>query len=291
MRSFILCVCAVLAIVCLSSTFAQSKQPAKTNEAIWFALEAQRGILNIDPIAKVVAGKILPVPTGCEPGDPEYKKFEAMYLHPPQTYSVTFGGAPAGIVAVQKPGPNFWTFVVQYDGVAHLGGRVMALATNAKLSESETSLRQAPSSEERKLALQFANAKFAQSGLSANLLQKIEVDNLTRTTLAPSKSPTLIGSFSVDVGGDTGLTHAMFFIAAERDGKLIPELVWVHISEGEAAYQALSLVDHADLFGDGQDEVVAALGYYENYSYRVYRKTKDGAHWEQIFETEVLGCL
>jgi hypothetical protein len=91
--------------------------------------------------------------------------------------------------------------------------------------------------------------------------------------------------------GETGLAHALFFVAAERDGKLIPEMLWVHMSEGESSNEALGLVDHADLLGDGQDEVVAALGYYENYRYRVYRRTNDGAHWEEIFETAVFGCL
>lgn len=100
------------------------------------------------------------MPTGCEPDDPEYKKFEIAYLRPPKTYSVTFGRAPAGIVGLSKPDAAFGTYVVQYDGIAHIHGRVMALATNAKLSESEGSFRQAPSSEERKLALQFANDKF-----------------------------------------------------------------------------------------------------------------------------------
>jgi hypothetical protein len=291
MRSFVLRACAVLAVVCFPSTFGQSQQPIRSNESVWFALQEERGKLSVDPIGMVIRGKILRVPTGCADDDPEFKKFEARYLQPPQTYSVTFGGAPAGVVALQRPDPNFGSNVVQYDGVAHIRGRVMALATNAKLSESETSFRQAPSSEERKLALQFANDRFAESGLPATLLQKTKIDNLTHTMLAPAKSPALIGSFSLDVGGDTGLIHGLFFIATERNGKLIPEFVWVHISEGESAYQALSLVDHADLLGDGQGEVVALLGYYESYSYRIYHRTKEGTHWEQIFETEALGCL
>jgi hypothetical protein len=292
MRSFLLCVCAALALVCLSSTVSRSRQSIKSTESVWFALQEEpRGKLSIDPIAKVVDGKILSVPTGCEPDDPEYKKFEIAYLRPPKTYSVTFGSAPAGIVGLSKPDAAFGTHTVQYDGIAHIHGRVMALATNAKLSESEASFRQAPSSEERKLALQFANDKFSEKGLSGALLQKINIDNLTHTMLAPAKSPYLIGSFSIQVGDDTGIVDALFFIASERDSKLIPEFVWVHIPEGENGDEGLGLVDHADFLGDGQDEVVAVLGYYENYRYQVYRRSKDGGHWEQIFETDILGCL
>jgi hypothetical protein len=64
----------------------------------------------------------------------------------------------------------------------------------------------------------------------------------------------------------------------------------MHFALGETDNEVLSLVDHADLFADGGDEVVAVLGFYENYRYRVYRRAQDG-HWEQIFETETLGCL
>jgi hypothetical protein len=93
------------------------------------------------------------------------------------------------------------------------------------------------------------------------------------------------------MGGEEGLVHYLFFIASELDGHLVPEFVWLKISEGETRSETLTLVDHADLFGDGQDEVVAVLGYYENYRYRIYRRIKNGNQWEQIFETEVLGCL
>jgi hypothetical protein len=292
MRSFVLRGCVFSLSVCLSFNFSRSRQLPKSNEVVWFALEEEpKGKLSIDPIAKIIGAKILAVPAGCEAGDTEYAKFEGAYLKPRQTYSVTFGGAPAGAISLDEFDPNVGSSTVQYDGVAHIRGRVMALATNAKLSQSETTFRQAPSSEERKLALQFANDKFAESGLPATLLEKIKIDNLTHTTLAPSKLPALIGSFSAEVGGDSGLIHALFFIALERDGKLVPEFVWLNISESETSNEGLSLVDHADLLGDGQDEVVAVLGYYENYRYRIYRQTKDGAHWDQIFETEVLGCM
>jgi hypothetical protein len=106
---------------------------------------------------------------------------------------------------------------------------------------SKSSSRKAPSPEERKLALQFANY--------------------------------------------------LFFIASERAGQLVPEFVWVKMSKSETANEALRFVDQADLFGDGQEEIVAVLTYYENYRCLIYRRTKGGANWGKIFETEVRGCL
>jgi hypothetical protein len=291
MRSFLASTCGVLAIVCLSSTFGQSQQPVKASESVWFALQAELGgKLYVVPIGTVAGGKIFPVPLGCEEKGPEFKKFETTYLRPLQSYSVTFGGAPAGVVVLKPPDPTFGGTLVNYDGPTHIHGPVMALATNAKLSESEAPFRRAPSPEERKLALQFANDSFAKSGLPATLLQKTKVDNLTHTLLAPAKLPALIGSLSVQVESETGLTHALFFVATVRNGKLIPELEWVHISDGVTSQQWMSLIDHADLFEDGQDEIVVMHNYYEGYGFEIYRRTKDGTHWEQIFDGPGPAC-
>jgi hypothetical protein len=292
MRSFLLCACAVLALVCLSSTFSQSQQQVKSSESVWFLLKEFGGQRPyIVPIGTVAAGKIFPAPSGCEEAqDPGFKNFETAYLRALQSYSVTFGGAPVGVVVLKPPDPTFGGTLVDYDGPAHIHGPVMTLATNARLSESEASFRRAPSPEERKLALQFAKDSFAKSGLPATLLQKTKVDNLTHTLLAPAKLPALIGSFSVEVESETGLTHALFFVATVRNGKLIPELEWVHISGTVASEQRMSLIDHADLLGDGQDEIVVMHNYYEEYGFEVYRRTKDGTHWEKIFDGPGPAC-
>jgi hypothetical protein len=134
---------------------------------------------------------------------------------------------------------------------------------------------------------------FEKLGLAPQLLTEISVDNLKRTVLAPSQTPTVIGSFSVLQTQSDGeeLGHHLFFIAASHGQELEVEFAWNKIASSETNGEALYLVDQATLFSDGQDEVIAVLGYYENYRYRIYRRTKDGGHWEQIIETEILGCL
>lgn len=84
----------------------------------------------------------------------------------------------------------------------------------------------------------------------------------------------------------------MFFIATQAVENLQATLVWSHLSENGMDEERLRFVDHADLFGDGRDEVVAKLVSVETQSHRyvILRRTKDGSHWEQFFKTEPLGC-
>jgi hypothetical protein len=81
-------------------------------------------------------------------------------------------------------------------------------------------------------------------------------------------------------------------IFSQPGEKLQPEFLWIHLAESATDEEHLRFVDHADLFGNGQDEVVATLVSKETQTHRymVFRRTKDGAHWEQIFRTEPLGC-
>ncbi|HEY6385759.1 MAG TPA: hypothetical protein VIX91_08780 [Candidatus Acidoferrum sp.] len=54
--------------------------------------------------------------------------------------------------------------------------------------------------------------------------------------------------------------------------------------------ELLRLVDHADLLGTGRDELVTKLVSLQTQTrrYVIFRRTKDGAHWEQFFKTEPL---
>ena len=52
----------------------------------------------------------------------------------------------------------------------------------------------------------------------------------------------------------------------------------------------MNLVDQVDLFGDGQQEIITRVNYYEDWSYRVYRRDKSTAVWEMIFQSDTFGC-
>jgi hypothetical protein len=141
-------------------------------------------------------------------------------------------------------------------------------------------------------AVALAREIFSQHGIPESLLTKVRAEYVTRTYLAPSPQPSLIGSFSLDTGDNEDLVHHLFFIASQPGEKLQPDFLWIHLSESEMDEELLRLVDHADWLGTGQDELVTKLVSLQTQTHRyvIFRRTKDGAHWEQFFKTEPLGC-
>lgn len=89
------------------------------------------------------------------------------------------------------------------------------------------------------------------------LLPTVRAEYVTRTYLAPSPEPSLIGSFSLNASDNEELRHSIFFVASQPVEKLQPEFLWIHLSETETDEEHLRFVEQADLFGNGQDEVVA----------------------------------
>ena len=79
----------------------------------------------------------------------------------------------------------------------------------------------------------------------------------------------------------------MFFTAKLRDG--IPSVVWYQKAQSETEAEAVYIVDLIDLDGDGVNELVVRRAFYENYRYEVYKRRN--GKWEQIFKTDILGCL
>ena len=179
-----------------------------------------------------------------------------------------------------------------YAGSQKIHGQVRALASNAQSGDFHVAAREPATAEQRTTALALAREIFSQHGIPEALLPKVRAEYVTRTYLAPSPQPSLIGSFSLETGDNDDLIHHVFFVASQPGERLQPELTWIHLSESETDEEVLRLVDHADLFGNGQDEVVAKLVSVETQSHRyvIFQRTKDGSHWQQIFRTEPLGC-
>lgn len=301
MHSAILRIHAAIVILFFTGIFYPVQNPAQppsqngdsSNERIWLAVEEQpRGQLRIEPIATVENSVLTPVQTSCLSDAPASDDFSAKYLQPARKYSLLFGGAPIGEGQVSEQNRSAATASLTYSGTMKIRGQVRALATNAERSDFRVASREPATSEQRAAALALAREIFSEHGIPETLLPKVRAEYVTRTYLAPSPQSSLIGSFSLDADDTEGLIHHLFFVASQPGDKLQPDLVWIHLSQSEMDEEVLRLVDHADLFGTGQDEVVAKLVSAQTQSHRyvIFRRTRDGLHWEQIFKTEPLGC-
>jgi hypothetical protein len=301
MHSAVLRTRAAFVILFFAGIFYSSQNPAQSpsrsddssNERVWLAVEEQpRGQLRIEPIATVEDSVLTPVQTSCLSDAPASDDFSAKYLQPGTKYSLLFGGASIGEGQVGEQNRSAATASLTYTGTMKIRGQVRALATNAEQSDFRVASREPATAEQRATTLVLAREIFSQHGISEALLPKVRAEYVTRTFVAPSPQPSLIGSFTLDTGGTEGLVHTLFFVAAQPGEKLVPELLWVHLSETETDEEHLRFVDHADLFGNGQDELVAKLVSLqtETRRYVIFRRTKDGVHREQIFKTEPLGC-
>lgn len=263
------------------------------NERVWLAVEEpNRGQLRIEPIATVDEGELAPVLTSCLPDARTSQDAAAKYLVQGKKYALLFGGAPAGEVQLGEVNRNEGTASLTYGGTVKIRGQVRALATGAEQVDFRVASREPATSEQRASALALARELFGEHGIPEKLLSNVRSEYLIRTYLAPSSLPSLLGSFTLDTSDSDGLVHSLFFIASQPGEKLIPEFVWIHLPESETDEEHLRLVDHADLFGTGQDEVVAKLVSLETQSHRylIFRRTRDGTHWEQIFRSNPLGC-
>jgi hypothetical protein len=293
MPSAVLRTCAAVASVCLAAAIANPHQNETAGPRIWLAVEEQpRGRLRIEPIATVDDGQLTRVQSSCLSDERDSQDPATDILKPGQTYSLLFGGANIGEGLITEESQSERIAYVKYTGTAKIRGQVRALATNIQQSGFRVALRETATADDRRSALALAREIFSKHGVPEAYLAKVRAEYLTRTYLAPSPQASLLGSFYIDTQNDEALLHSLFFIAGEPGDKLQPELTWLHISENESDEERMRLVDHADLFGNGQDEVVGKQVSVQTQSHRyvIFRRTKDTAHWEQFFATEPLGC-
>lgn len=293
MHPVVLRTCVVFVSVCFAGISPQSQNENPTDQRVWLAVEEHsRGQLRIEPIATVDDGELTAVLPSCMSDTVVSQDAAAKYLLPGKKYALLFGGAPVGKGQLGEANHNEGTASLTYKGALKIRGQVRALATNAEQTDFRVASREPATAEQRASALALAREIFSQHGIQENLLSNVRAEYVTRTYLAPSPQPSLLGSFTLDTSDSDGLLHSLFFIASQPGEKLAAEFVWIHLSESASDEEHLRLVDHADLFGNGQDEVVAKLVSLETQSHRylIFRRTRGGAHWEQIFKTAPLGC-
>jgi hypothetical protein len=219
------------------------------------------GQLSIDPIAKVAEHELVDTTDACAENDSEYVSFADRYMKPGKSYQVLFGGVP---VAESFSGGMKVQVIAYCSGILrdysatwiHTSSRDLRPPIDRKAAHSSSPYRR------RKKSGDAVGANtICPCGRTNSLLEKIKVENLTRTIVAPATSPSITGSFSLAAADfeTSGIVHNLFFIASGKSGELEPELVWTNLAQREAGVESQQLVDQADLLGDGEEEIVTEI--------------------------------
>lgn len=293
---------ASLALAALLSlaTFAPAQKPAlprrPSGTAVVFAVEKHESSVQIEPVVILRGGAYAPPPvdeSDVTGGDAEAaaQRFIAGYFKPGRQFRLLFGGGEEGSVSVVKyiePGCVGMWAEVKADTTARLGGEVQALATDSKTIGDGPASRRTPTEAERAEALELARSAFRRNGVTAALVKKMEVFNLTAADLDRDGKFEFIGSFRVENNtNQTSDAYTLFMIFEPAGLALKPALTWFHRG-GEAEYADRRLVDHADLDGDGVSEVIAEGHYYESNDYFIYKKSQ--GRWRVVYQGGGGGC-
>jgi hypothetical protein len=266
--------------------------PPGSADAVWFVLEGgSKEAMPIIPAFEVKGVKFQEVPMNCgdfDVPDKGYKKFEEEYLRPGRTFQVIFGGANAGSITIKQADKEFDRTYGTYTGDAPIHGHISALATSGDPRAKSAASRKRATPRQEVAALELAKTLFAESGVGRALLQRIQIENMTVTSFLPLPQQKLVASFSIQDGD--GNRHAIFFVADLQSDAVVPEFVWTHLTKTEAEVQVMRFIDQADLIGDGQEEIIAEISYYENWQYVVLSRSGHSNYWQKTYETDVRGC-
>jgi hypothetical protein len=277
-------------IVYLFSTAVVSAQPRQ--QTVIFALSGEGDESNMDVVA-LVSGKTFRPPFGDEQKN-QQQRFAKSYFANGKTYRLIFGGGDAGSVTVKKwsEGCNSVHAQVDLAGSVKLGGQVRALATNSMSIGKRTPSRRAPSEAERAAVLKLIQNIYRQRSTPANLLNSIQVTNLTATDIDGDGKHEFVGSFTLAARGSS---------PTAREGAIKYERDLFLIAKGDAssmradflkfqAYQpppeqflsSIDFVDQVDVDGDGVGEVFAVQAGFDAYAYVIFRKA--GGRWREVYQ-------
>jgi hypothetical protein len=281
-------------LVVFNLLFVGTSQAVTKSRSIIFSVERSSSSKEtfLDPIAFLTEGRLSELPNGCNDSDPTVHAFENKYLSKGREYRLIMDGHFAGEVAVLAPSTvgDAPDFIANVRTSIPYGNGFLGLATDSTILARKTYLpRQNVDAQQRELLIRTASKIFLENGVGASDVARMQADTMVKAQLSAKESD-LFSIFRIRLPNDVLL--ASLFLVAPPGEKITPSVVWFKQTkdlEDGTDGETLDLVGHADLDGDGLDELVTRLRFYENYRYQVYKRV-NGA-WKKIFETKTLGCL
>lgn len=301
----------ILACICLLliPVFAQKAEPKSTSKPVpvvkfpIFAVinDIGKGPVRLEPIATVENGNLVET-TQDDSYEKAVKTFQGQYYRPKTAYDLIFGGSPVG-KAIVKPGDysgecsgNRGQATLSPPSVG-IKGLVMALATNAKLTNPQPSYRRRPTSEERIEIEKLVKTAFKEQNVPDAALKKLRYQNLTALDVDHDGEPEFVGSYWTETATDR--RDLLFFIAEKGTegthsltyknySKVTPNDVMSGNLKDFDELGGELLVDVFDYDNDGVSETFTIGRAFEGNNFYVYKRKN--ATWEKVFEAYNYHC-
>ena len=283
-----------------SQNSTQSQQEPTVLFALW---PAEKGKRPPGPIIDTIAtldksntdlGLVYQSPAALSDQEPSkvssYKTFVNRYFRPGLMYRAYFGGTQIGTITTIESAEfdcNSLAATVKTSLSRSVRYPNMGLVATSESFRQHQNQRRATTPAEIAQLSKLAAQWFGRIGLDQRLLRKIKIEDSVATVI--DSRPVLIGSISLLA---PAARHHLFLIAepsAEGIYKMV--LPAYHMMQDlvdgtDSEYE--QFVDQLDLDGDGVDEIVSMVSFYESREYHIYKRESDG--WANVYKGGGGGC-
>lgn len=223
--------------------------------------------------------------------DAESYFYATTYFHRGAHFKLFHGGA-ALAEAVIKGTAGFQCDSRVGTAVLTSGARQQSLdysiATNGSQIKTHPNHQRPVTQTEKEEALQVVRNIYLGQGVTESALSKIEVRNLIQTEVDHSGERVLIGTFFV---ASKEADYELFAVLAGAAGQLRAQFIRynrVADVEDQKDSEEETFVDQLDLDGDGTDELVTEVSYYEAEDFRILKRF--GTQWREVHKGGSGGC-
>jgi hypothetical protein len=277
---------ALLALAAACRTPGPAPEPTR-REGILLAVDAyDDGGAGLDAIASLTPGGLR------NPWEIESDSaFSARWFAPGTRYAVRVAGVPVGQASVLRRTEPACSERIANASVtldAPLPAGWAGLASDAFGRPSTRPLARAATAEEQAVLAALADSIHVAHGIAAEALASTESKALFAVTVPGADGPVLVGSFDVTIEEEDGRqsVYTQLLVAERRGRTYRPAFVFHARDDGDVGLR--SMLDAADLDGDGVPELVTRAAYNEGWGYTILKCAAAG--WTEIYQGGGGGC-
>lgn len=289
-----------LLIIAAGNTAFAQKRPAQPKTVIFAVLNDGKVV---EPIGYVGPKGVMTKAIDGASEQNVLNSFHRTYFAKGKSYSLIFGGKPAGNVTVVSSEPkgecvNFNAGVTTKTTRIPLKGNIMSLATNSKILKPGSGTRRPPTSAERTEIETLVRDYFTRLSEPAAVAKNLKYHNLTAIDVNNDGNAEMVGTFWVEPSAKE--RHLLFFVADldqdkkyrfgyQNSRKFKEETVMSRDMKAvdSGIYHEL-LLDIFDVDGDGDSEIFSIVKGFEGAGFFMFKRK--GERWETNFEGQNYHC-